>query len=222
MSGNIFAHRDELNGNTSASSSSSSSLRGSIALPSSSQAEIPLADKSVFESTGVPCTIERLFGLEPKHDVSLKNYLTCATKDGQFFDVNLLHGLSSLYESLTPEEELIIHVNKLEAMQHNFQLVGHMNDLSYTRRRKEDKSIVLSSRNFSPSKTSNTSGIFKLLVVRVLGEGSGDVIKQSEAKLYDDFFGDLSNVVRRKFFQHSLRLKFSLILTTSCSNRGPE
>ena len=204
LSGNIFAHRDELNVSTSVSSSSS--LRGSISSPSSSQAKIPLADKLLFESTSIPCTIERLFGLVPQHDVSLKNFLTCATKDGQFFDVNLLHGLSSLYDSLTPDEELIINVSKLEARQHNFRLVGHMNDLSYTRRRKEDKSTELSSRNFSPIKARNTSGIFKLLVVRVLGEGTGDIIKQSEAKLYDDFFGDSSNVVSRYLFQHSRRL----------------
>ena len=164
LRGNIFAHQDELNVNTSVSSSSS--LRGLIlSSPSSSHAEIPLADKSVIESASIPCTIERLFGLVPQHDVSLKNYLTCATKDGQFFDMNLLHGLSSLYDSLTPDEELIINVSKLEVRQHNLRLVGHMNDVSYTRRQKEDKSTELSSQNFSPIKARNTSGIFKLLVV---------------------------------------------------------
>ena len=183
LSGNIFAHRDELNVSTSVSSSSS--LRGSISSPSSSEAEI---------STSIACTIERLFGLEPQHLFS-KNYLTCATKEGQYFDVNLLQGLSSLYHSLTPEEELIIHVSEQEARQHSFKLIGHMNDLNYTRRRKEDRSTEISSRNFSPSKARNTSGIFKLLVVRVTGKGLEDVITQTEAKLFDDFFGDSSNVV---------------------------
>ena len=189
LSGNIFAHRDEPNVITSASSSSS--LRGSISSPSSSEAEI---------STSIACTIERLFGLEPQHLFS-KNYLTCATKDGQYFDVNSLHGLSSLYESLTPEEELIIHVSEKEASQQHssFQLIGHMNDLNYTRRRKEDRSTELSSRNFSSSKARNTSGRFKLLVVRVLGKGIEDIVTQSEAKLFDDFFGDSSNVVSTSF-----------------------
>ena len=219
LSSNIFAHRNELNGNTSVSSSSSS-LRGSISssLPSSSdEAEIPLNEKSVFKSTSIPCTIEKLFGLEPRHDTSLKNYLTCATKDGQFFDVNLLHGLASLYESLKPEEELIIHVSEQEARKHSFQLIGHMDDLSYMRRRKEDKSTEISSRNIvSPIKARKTSGRFKLLVVRVLGQGTGDIIKQSEAKLYDDFFGDSTNLVSKvptsttfkKTFSHSHDLSF--------------
>ena len=211
LSGNIFAHWDKPNVITSASSSSS--LRGSISSPSSSEAEI---------STSIACTIERLFGLEPQHLFS-KNYLTCATKDGQYFDVNLLHGLSSLYESLTPEEELIIHASDKEARQHSsFQLIGHMNDLNYMRRRKEDRSTELSSRNFTSSKARNTSGRFKLLVVRVLGKGIEDIVTQSEAKLFDDFFGDSSNVVSTSFHVQRNNSYLSIILITSCRNRGPE
>ena len=86
------------------------------------------------------------------------------------------------------------------SQQHSsFQLIGHMNDLNYTRRRKEDRSTELSSRNFSSSKARNTSGRFKLLVVRVLGKGIEDIVTQSEAKLFDDFFGDSSNVVSTSF-----------------------
>ncbi|GFH55221.1 hypothetical protein CTEN210_11697 [Chaetoceros tenuissimus] len=166
---NIFAHRDE-------------------SPQSSSEAEL--------SSRSIPCTIEKLFGLEPQHGVSLNDFLTCATKDGQYYDVNLLEGLSCLYHSLTPEEELIIHVSEQKVTkQHSFQLIGHMNDLSYTRRRKEDSNTEISSRN--SAKARNTSGIFKLLVVRVLGKGIEDDITQSEEKLFDDFFGDSSNVRTR-------------------------
>ena len=136
--------------------------------------------------------------------------LASATKDGQFFDVNLLHGLASLYESLKPEEELIIHVGEQEARQRSFQLIGHIDNLSYTRRQKEDTRTSISSRNIvSPIKARKTSGRFKLLVVRVLGQGTGDVIKQSEAKLYDDFFGDSTNLVSKVPTSTSFKKTFS-------------
>lgn len=195
--GNIFGHRDED------------------------------ADRSIFnDSMSIPCTIKRLFGVEFKHDKSLKNYLTCATKDGQFFDATLVHGLSSLYDSLTPDEELIINLSKQAGRRHNFQLVGHMNDFSFTRRqKKEDQSTgLISSRNFS---TQTTSGIFKLLVVRVLGRGVGDVVTQSEAKLYNDFFGDSSNVVSTLLLQYFPKRfcnfpSFSQLLVVSIEDNNDE
>lgn len=139
------------------------------------------------------CTVGSVHGFAPERGMNYLRDIKACTSTSRIFDVDKLKGIVEAYNSLDDDKEILLLNSELDQMHHNdYKVEGALHEITHVVQKKVDTSGL--------GQFSTTTGTFKLLLVRVIGTGEADFLRQSEAGIYDDFFTKPNNLVSEKMF----------------------